>query len=172
MKNQYQKSGTAAAFGTAAVPFLFWLGGKGAEQAGCYGGSNELRYGCHRQPIIKIRCALQHGRPTMGAADAGVWARTPRRDVPMRTEGGVAKVGKIREGQDPPLRPRLGTGNWDGKRATAEAVALSLPKKYFSAGWQRSRKPQRQANRTRRRTGGTVEGGLRSKSKCLAQQAF
>ena len=53
---------------------------------------------------------------------------------------------------------------------------FSLPpqpvEKVFSAGWQRSRKPQRQANRTRRRTGGTVEGGLRSKSKCLAQQAF
>ncbi|MBQ6890585.1 MAG: hypothetical protein IJN53_06195, partial [Oscillospiraceae bacterium] len=42
----------------------------------------------------------------------------------------------------------------------------------FSTDCQRSRKPQRQANRTRRRTGGTVEGGLRSKSKCLAKQAF
>ncbi|MBQ6889682.1 MAG: hypothetical protein IJN53_01475, partial [Oscillospiraceae bacterium] len=49
---------------------------------------------------------------------------------------------------------------------------FSLSKKYFSTDCQRSRKPQRQANRTRRRTGGTVEGGLRSKSKCLAKQAF
>ena len=38
--------------------------------------------------------------------------------------------------------------------------------------WQRSKEPPRQANRTRRRTGGTVAFGLRSKSKCLAQQGL
>ncbi len=37
---------------------------------------------------------------------------------------------------------------------------------------QRPKERQRQATRTRRRTGGTVECKLCSKSKCLAKQAF
>ena len=48
----------------------------------------------------------------------------------------------------------------------------SLSKNLFLTNWQRSIETPRQANRTRRRIGGTVESGLRSKSKCLAQQAF
>ncbi len=55
----------------------------------------------------------------------------------------------------------------------AEASAgFSLAKNLFLTDWQRSKEAARQAIRTRRRTGGTVECGLRCKSKCLAQQAF
>ena len=49
---------------------------------------------------------------------------------------------------------------------------FSLSKKEFSTDWQRSKKPPRQTNRTRRRTDGTLGSGLCSKSKHLAQQAL
>jgi len=49
---------------------------------------------------------------------------------------------------------------------------LSTPQKENSPSSQRSKKRQRQATRLRRRTDGTVEGELCSKSKCLAPQGF
>ena len=52
------------------------------------------------------------------------------------------------------------------------AGAAVCQKTSFLTDWQRSLKPARQATRTRRRTGGTVEGELRSKLKSLAQQAL
>jgi len=58
-------------------------------------------------------------------------------------------------------------------RQTPLGVCLfGLSKSLFLTDWQRSRKSARQVTRPRRRTDGTVEGALRSKSKYLAQQAF
>ncbi len=49
---------------------------------------------------------------------------------------------------------------------------LSLSKKYFSADWQRSKKPQSEAKRPRRRTDGTLGSVLRSKSKFLRSKGI
>ena len=65
--------------------------------------------------------------------------------------------------------PQGGSAIFDGKRA-AEAALFSLSKTYFLTDCQRSKAPPRQANRARRRTGGTVGGGLRSKSKCFPEE--
>ena len=61
------------------------------------------------------------------------------------------------------------------KHGKVRCSAADFPvcqKTCFLTDWQRSKEPPRQANRTRRRTGGTVAFGLRSKSKCLAQQGL
>ena len=62
---------------------------------------------------------------------------------------------------------------WEyGKDRRNGGPFLRLSKSLFLTVWQRAKKRQRQVNRTRRRTGGTVGPDLRSKAKTLAAQGF
>ena len=62
--------------------------------------------------------------------------------------------------------------NSNSKTAASGEAAVSLSKKHFSTDCQRSKEPQSQANRRRRRTEVRSSFGLRRKSKRLAKQAF